>query len=453
MVSMCKDNQNISPAQAEKEIFNLGSLKKTVSCSFTAPDISSNGGLLLLGEVESRHGFLGKLASLIDEWRNPKFIVHEMQEMVKQRVMQIASGYEDADDCDRLRNDSALKMSVGKLPSDSDLASQPTMSRLENHVKHAELYAIGDLFVDNFLDSYESAPHSVVIDLDDTNSNTYGAQQLTLFNNYYGEFCYMPVLAFDAATGRLILPMLRPGRVNKRANVGGLMRRLVNRIRERWPRTKIVLRGDGQFCSHEFMDWVKTQNDVDFIFGLAANKKLMDRVGGLVSHVDSLYKQGKEKVKQYTRFLYRAETWKNGQWVIAKVEHSEMGGNVRFIVTSMVDAKADDLYEMRYCKRGNCELYIKELKTYLKADRMSCSSFSANQFRLFLHGAAYVLLLQAKQELCVDTCLSEVSIMTFRERVILSAVRITEMKTKIKVEFQSDHAMRPELEAALRRAA
>lgn len=453
MVSMCKDSKNIASIQAETELFRISPRKKKVVCSFTAPDISSNGGLLLLSQVEQRYGFLGKLADLINEWRNPAFTVHSLPELVKQRVMQIAAGFEDADDCDRLRNDSALKMSVGNLPSDVELASQPTMSRLENHVKHQELYAIGELFIDNFLDSYETAPAQIVVDLDDTNANTYGAQQLTLFNNYYGEYCYMPALAFDAATGRLILPMLRPGRVNKRLNVSGLMRRLVIRIRKRWPKTKIVIRGDGQFCSHDFMDWVKKQRDVDFIFGLSTNSKLMEKVLGLMDHAALLYKQTGVKVKKYVRFLYRANSWDSLQWVIAKVEHSEKGSNVRFIVTSMFDTTAGDMYETRYCQRGICELFIKELKTYLKADRMSCSNFSANQFRLYLYGAAYVLLLQAKQELFKGTQLSDVSIMTFRERVILSAVRITEMKTQIKIEFQREHAMRPELEIALKRAA
>ena len=449
---MCKINTKNSNTQVETELFKFEDSKKSVVCSFTAPDLSSNGGLLLLSQVEKKCAFLSKLASLISDWRNPDFVVHSMDELVKQRVMQIAAGFEDADDCDRLRKDSALKMSVGLTPNSYDLASQPTMTRLENHVSHKELYAIGDLFIENYLDSYESAPASVTIDLDDTNSNTYGAQQLTLFNDYYGEYCYMPLLAFDAATGRLVLPMLRPGRVNKRVNVNGLMRRLVIKLRKRWPKTKIIIRGDGQFCSHEFMTWANTQKDVFFITGMSANSVLLGRVSGLADHAKFLYKKDGQKVKLYTRFLYRAQSWKTMQYVIAKVEYSEMGLNIRFIVTNITCARAKELYENGYCQRGNCELYIKELKTYLKADRMSCNSFSANQFRLFLHSAAYVLILQAKEQLFAGTELSAVSIMTFREKIILSAIRITEMKTRIKVEFQSDHAMRKELEMAMRRA-
>lgn len=447
---MCKINQNIPSEQTKTEFFKFKQSKKSVECSFTAPDLSSNGGLLLLSQVESRCGFLAEFASLINEWRNEDLLVHDLATLVRQRVMQIAAGFEDADDCDRLRNDKALKMSVGRTPNDIDLASQPTMTRLENHVGHKELYAIGDLFIDNFLNSYESAPGSIIIDLDDTNANTYGAQQLTLFNNYYGEKCYMPLLAFDAATGRLILPMLRPGRVNKRVNVSGLMKRLVLRIRKRWPKTKITLRGDGQFCSHTFMTWASQQKDVKFITGMSANSVLYNKVAGLVDHAAYLYKKEGKDVKLYTRFFYKAQSWERGQFVIAKVEHTAMGSNVRFIVTNILTATAKELYETGYCKRGICELYIKELKTYLKADRMSCNSFSANQFRLFLHSAAYVLMLQAKELLFADTELAGVSLLTFRERVILSAVRITEMKTKIKVELQNDHAMRAEMEQAMR---
>jgi len=447
---MCKISQNIPTLQTKIDIFKFQQSKKAVECSFTAPDLSSNGGLLLLSQVDSRCDFLDKFASLIKEWRNEDLLVHDRSTLVKQRVMQIAAGFEDADDCDRLRNDKALKMSVGRTPNGIDLASQPTMTRLENHVGHKELYAIGELFIENFLDSYASAPGSIIIDLDDTNSNTYGAQQLTLFNNYYGEYCYMPLLAFDAATGRLILPMLRPGRVNKRLNVSGLMKRLVIRIRKRWPKTKIILRGDGQFCSHDFMTWASRKKDVKFITGMSANSVLYDKVAGLVDHAAYLYKKDKKDVKLYMRFWYKAKSWETGHYVIAKVEHTSMGSNVRFIITNITNATAKELYETGYCKRGICELYIKELKTYLKADRMSCNSFSANQFRLFLHSAAYVLLLQAKEMLFCGTELSEVSILTFRERIILSAVRITEMKTKIKVEFQNDHAMRQEMEQAMR---
>lgn len=447
---MCKINKNIAETQTETEIFKFQSSKKSVEYSFTAPDLSSNGGLLLLSEVESRCGFLDKLASLINEWRNEDLLVHDLRTLVKQRVMQIAAGFEDADDCDRLRNDKALKMSVGRSPNGIDLASQPTMTRLENHVGHKELYAIGDLFIDNFLDSYESAPGVIIIDLDDTNANTYGAQQLTLFNNYYGEYCYMPLLAFDAATGRLILPMLRPGRVNKRLNVCGLMMRLVTKVRKRWPKTEIIIRGDGQFCSHHFMTWASKKKGVKFITGMTANSTLYAKVANLVDHAEFLYKKEGKDVKLYTRFWYKAGSWETGHFVIAKVEHTSNGSNVRFIVTTLTNATAKELYETGYCKRGVCELYIKELKTYLKADRMSCNSFSANQFRLYLHSTAYVLLLQAKELLFTGTELEGVSILTFRERIVLSAVRITEMKTKSKVEFQNDHAMRWEMERALR---
>ena len=396
---MCKDTTKKSNMQVQLELFQFEDLKKPVEVSFTAPDLSSLGGLHLLHGVNLKQGFLPSLCSHIQEWRNEDLIVHSIQEMVTQRVFQIQAGYEDADDCDALRKDSMLKMCVGLLPSDHPLSSQPTMTRLENHVTHSELYGMGKEFVMQFIRSYKKVPSKIILDFDDSNSNTYGAQQLSLFNEYYGEYCYMPLYVFEGYSGRLILPLLRPGRVSKRINVFGLMRRLIMEIRKHWKHTVIIVRGDAMFCSNDFMEWAKPQ------------------------------------------------------WVITKVECNGMGTNVRHVVTSfyMMDPKV--VYEKLYCKRGDCELYIKELKEGLWSDRMSCSKFTANQFRLFMHAAAYVLMLEAKQTLFRKTGLADCTVSTFREKVILTAVRITEYKTKIKVEYVRDHPIRDKIRAALRRSA
>lgn len=182
--------------------------------------------------------------------------------MVTQRVFQIAAGYEDADDCDALRHDSMLKMCSGLLPKDGDLCSQPTMSRLENHVSRQELYEMCRAFVHQFIRSYKKIPAKIILDFDDSNANTYGAQQLSLFNDYYGEYCYMPLFVFEGYSGKLVLPLLRPGRINKRTNTFGLMKRLITEIRKYWKDTVIIVRGDAMFCSHEFMEWAGCQHHV-----------------------------------------------------------------------------------------------------------------------------------------------------------------------------------------------
>lgn len=449
---MCKITTKSSNNQIQLELFQFPDLKKPVEVSFSAPDMSSLGGLHLLNGINHQQKFIHKLCSHIPEWRNKDQLVHGIEEMMTQRIFQIAAGYEDADDCDALRNDSILKMCSGRLPSEVALSSQPTMTRFENHISHRELYDMGREFIHQFVRSYKKVPAKIILDFDDSNSNTYGAQQLTFFNEYYGEYCYMPLFVFEGYSGRLVLPLLRPGRVNKRLNVFGLMKRIITEIRKFWPKTVIVVRGDAMFCSHEFMEWSKGQQHVGFITGLSGNKALTEKSEPWVSRARDDYKLTGKAVKTYYRHMYKAGSWNAPQWVITKVEYNAMGSNVRHIVTSMGVRDKRELYECGYCKRGDCELYIKELKNGLCADRMSCGKFTANQFRLFLHAAAYVLLLEAKQRLFRNTDLACATVSTFRERVILTAVRITELKTKVKVEFVRDHPIRDKMRMALRRA-
>ena len=450
---MGKITKNASDNQVQLELFQFPDLKKPVEVSFTAPDLSSFGGLHLLKGVNRKQNFIHRLSSHVVEWRNKDLLVHSIEESMTQRVFQIAAGYEDADDCDALRNDSMLKMCCGRLPSGIALASQPTMTRLENHVSHRELYNMGKEFVHQFIKSYKKIPAKIILDFDDSNSDTYGAQQLTFFNEYYGEYCYMPLFIFEGYSGKLVLPLLRPGRVNKRINVYGLMKRIVTEIRKHWSNTIIIVRGDAMFCSHEFMEWAQEQRHVEFITGLSGNKILSEKSQPWVDRARDDFKRDGKPVKRYYRHSYKAASWNKAQWVITKVEYNAQGSNVRHIVTSMGCKNRKELYEYWYCNRGNCELYIKELKNGLYADRMSCSKFSANQFRLFLHAAAYSLLLEAKQILFRHTTIADFTVTTFREKVILSAVRITELKTKIKVEFVKDHPIRDKMRAALRRSA
>lgn len=450
--SMYKGNTKSSKNNTELELYHFSDLKKPVEVSFTAPDLSSFGGLHLLHSVNLQQRFLSRLSSHIVEWRNKDLLVHSLEEMLTQRVFQIAAGYEDADDCDALCHDSMLKMCCGLLPKDGALCSQPTMSRLENHVSHRELYNMGKEFVLQFIRSYKKVPAKIILDFDDSNSNTYGAQQLSLFNNYYGEYCYMPLFVFEGYSGRLVLPLLRPGRVNKRVNVYGLMRRIITEIRRHWKDTVILVRGDSMFCSNEFMEWAQGLYHVEFVTGLSGNKRLAARAAPWVARAKEMFAKDGKDVKLYYRHYYRANKWKLPQWVVTKVECNREGTNVRHIVTSMYMKSPKEVYERFYCKRGDCELYIKELKNGLWADRMSCTNFSANQFRLFMHAAAYVLLLETKQTLFRGSELSHATIPNFREKVILTAVRIKEFKTKIKVEFVRDHPIRAMMKMALRKA-
>jgi len=237
---------------------------------------------------------------------------------------------------------------------------------------------------------------------------------------------------------------------------------IINRLRREWKHTEFILRGDSHFCCHELMDWneeqfVESQKfmqwacgqpKVYFITGLSGNKALSARTSEWVKMAEQQFKGHKQPICFFKTFMYQAGTWKYPQRVIVKIEVNEKGTNVRYIVTNFKHNNSRFLYQELYCGRGRMELYIKELKTYLNADRMSCNKFSANQFRLFLHAAAYVILLEIKQTAFNDTELQNASILTIKEKILLTAVHIRRLKTKIKIEFPQNHPYRELLEAA-----
>ena len=437
------------------DFFDLG---KSAEISFTAPDLSSLGGLALVSKAEKSCGIINSISNCIVDWRDQNLIVHSIKDMVGQRVMQISCGYEDADDCDSLRKDSMLKMSCGRLSDGEDLCSQPTMTRLENHLSGRELYAIGEAFISNFIKSYGGKiPAKIILDFDDSNANVYGGQQLSLFNQYYGEYCFMPLFVFEGYSGRMVLPILRPGRPNKQLNVFGIMRRLIERLRKVWPNTSITVRGDAMFCSHDLFEWTDNQHGVHFCVGLGGNSVLLNHpiVLERLAKAESDFRRTKESVKIYSQFYYEAKSWKKGRWVIVKVEFGPLGKNVRFIVTDKTPtnrSESKNIYEKTYCRRGECELWIKELKDDLRIDRMSCNKFSANQFRVFLHAAAYVLLWHVRKVQLCETEAYEWTTRSLQLRIINSAVRILTMKSKIKIEFGRDHPARHLIRLALQSA-
>ena len=456
---MCKNTTNNSVEQ-QKTLFSLPEpvLGKKIKVDFNAPDMSSNGGLLLARS--SKDTLPSKMGRLIPDDRTQCLVRHSYEEMVCQRVNQILCGYEDANDCDRPRCDSALKMSVGRRPSDEDLCSQATMTRLENNVDSKTLYRIGKLFVEQYVKSFSKPPRHVILDADDTNANTYGAQQLTLFNAYYNEYCYMPLLIFDGVSKKLILPMRRPGRRNKSLNVSRILRRVVEYLHECWPNTVIELRGDSHFCSREFMDWAWSKWYVRYLTGLSGNTKLLDIVDKPRRRAENDFKKALEKlhgsdskdnvvIRRYFKLDYKAQSWKHEQRVIAKIEVSTKGTNIRFVVTKNRNNSPETIYK-RYCKRGEMELWIKDVK-YFKADRMSCNSYRANYFRLFLYAAAFVVANTMKHKLFNGTAIENFTMDSFIKRIMLSAVYVVEKKTFVHVSFTPHHRHLEELTVALER--
>jgi len=409
---------------------------KQIELSFTGYDISSDGGLLLLREVENQTGLINRISNCITDNRDQRYVDHTIREMLTQRVFQIAAGYEDCNDCDDLRDDMIFKTCAGRLPQTGlSLASQPTMSRLENSIKSQDLYRIGQELVDTFVESYDREPGVIILDCDDTNNNTYGQQELNLFNQYYHDHCYMPLHIYEGLSGKLITTILKPGRRSKQSDIASLLKKLILHLRKEWANTMIIVRGDSHFTSADFMRWCEEQYNTGYITGVSGHRKLHEMAAVTIQSAEREFKQYGKYVKRYHSFLYQAGSWSQPQKVVVKVEVSAMGTNIRYIVTNLVQFRAKDLYEKGYCARGAMELRIKEHKLYLRSDRSSCHRFKANQFRLFLHSIAYVLLHTFQKEVLRGTEFENATFKTIQNKIIKTAAWVKEMKTKVKIEL------------------
>lgn len=366
---------------------------KKVVVDFEGGMTSSDAGLLLLRETERRVGIISRLTRCIPDYRDQRYTDHQIGELMTQRIMQIACGYEDADDSDSLRVDPLLKITCGRKPlRGEELGSQPTMSRLENAVSRTALYRMGEAFVDNFMDSYRKAPKKIILDIDDTDDPTHGAQQMSLFNAYYGEYCFMPLHIYEGYSGKLVCAVLRPGKRPTGEEIVAIVKRVLWRIRSRWPKTTIMIRGDSHFSGPEIFALRRKIGKIHFVLGLSNNRALKPLVEEAVQKAEAAYKRIGEKIKIFVEFPYEAQSWPESYRVICKIEVNEKGRNVRFIVTDMNGKGPQRMYDESYCGRGRMENFIKDHKNFLHSDRTSCHRFEANQFRLFLHSAAYVLM-------------------------------------------------------------
>src|SRR5699024_4319388 len=276
---------------------------KKVEVQFSAEQTSTDGGLLFLKEVDQNIGLIEKLTSCLEDKRHQSYIEHDYNSLVSQRVMQIAAGYEDANDCNTLRNDGVLKICCGK---ENSLSTQPTMSRFENDISTKELYIIAQAFVDHFITSYTDEPEVFILDCDDTNSQAYGNQQLSLFNSYYDGHCFMPLHIYEGLSGKLITSILKSGRKSKSVDVFSILWRLIEYLRKSWPDTLIILRGDAHFCSKEFMDWTETKEKIGFVTALSGNQLLNKEVKTTLESAKKAFKKYGKPTKQYNSFQYKA---------------------------------------------------------------------------------------------------------------------------------------------------
>lgn len=410
--------------------------RKKITAAFDGGRITSDGGVMLLAAAERRLGLAERLAGLIADPRNPAFVTHSVADILRARMLLIACGYEDADDLDHLRADPGFKLACGRLPDTGrDLCSQPTMSRWENAPRLREVIRLSYAMVDTYCASYKRPPATVTLDIDDTLDVVHGHQQMSLFNAHYDERCFLPIHVYDTATARPVALLLRPGAPPSGAEIRNHLRRLIRRIRQHWPNTRLTIRGDGHYGRPEVMAWCEA-NAVSYILGLPGNAVLRALIEPVADETRvQRAVTGAAAVRRYTEVRYGARSWQRERRVAARIEATPKGLDIRTVVTNLGSGTAEWLYDTLYCARGQAENLIKLHKSQLASDRTSCRSPLANQVRLVLHTAAYWLMLTLRDAIPQPQTLASAEFASLRIRLIKIAARVTETATRVRIAF------------------
>ena len=384
---------------------------------FDGGQVTSDGGVAWVARAEEALGVCAALAACVPEWRRGG-VRHSLEALVRQRVFQIACGYEDQNDAATLRSDPLFKLACGRRPaSEPDLASQPTLSRLENAVDRRAVERLAEALADLYIRERgrAGAPARILLDLDGTDDPAHGEQEGVAYHGYYRQHMLHPLLAFDGDTGHLITAVLRPGDVHGSRFVVLVLRRLLRKLRAAWPHVAVELRADSGFAIPRLYAWCEA-NAVDYTIGLIPNPTLERLAAPLLEEARTRStEQGGAKVRLAGEARYRAASWPHPRRVVFKAEILLKGPNTRFVVTSRADPPLA-LYD-HYVDRGDAENRIKDFKNALAADRLSDHAFWANAFRLLLHAAAYWLLDQLRRWL-LSAQAAHLQFDTLRLRVI-----------------------------------
>lgn len=420
---------------------------QTLRADFDGGAMSSDFGALLISGVNRQTGLVARLTGAIKDPRHPAYTTHRIEDLLAQRIFQSACGYEDGNDANTLRHDPMFKLALAKS-GDEALASNPTFSRFENSLSTKDMYRMAHAFVEAFIASYADAPASIILDMDHAEDITHGQQPLALFNGYYRSRCYLPLFLFEGLSGKFICAILRPGQRPTGAENAAILSRIIKKLRQAWPDTHMLLRGDGHFTNSELMALCDNDEALDFVFGLTGNRvlsplaqphlnqaKQVHRTRTL--HAQHHHQPKPTSTKVYEDLDYQAGSWSNTYRVVVKAEVMALGENPRFIVSSLTQPSAQALYEDFYCPRGQDENYIKALKNDLAVDRTTCHSFIANQMRVFYACAAYSLIHALREHTLQGTELAKAQPKTLMLKLFKIAVRVRQYKDRIKLQLPS----------------
>jgi hypothetical protein len=421
--------------------------RRRVVAAFDGGTVSSEAGALLLGRADEAIGLIDRLAQCFVDHRDPDLIEHTVRTLIGQRVFGLALGYEDLNDHEHLRHDPVFGALLGKLAPQrrSDcaaLAGKSTLNRLELHTLEGvdryhkirpQTQAIEHLWVGLFLEAHPQAPEQIVLDLDATDDPLHGHQEGRFFHGYYDHYCYLPLYIFCGE--HLLVSKLRRANMDGAAGAREEVERLVAQIRERWPQVRIVLRADSGFCREELMSWCE-QNAVEYVFGLAKNARLVRAIGAELHAAAVESRDTGNAARRFKELLYSTRrSWSRARRVVGKAEQTGDKANPRFIVTSLSSQQWETrrLYEDLYCARGEMENRIKEAQLDLFADRLSTATFRANQLRLWLSSAAYVLMHALRRLGLSGTTLARACANTIRLRLLKIGAVVTVSVRRVKL--------------------
>jgi hypothetical protein len=417
--------------------------RRVIEAAFDGGDLVSDGGVVLLRQVDERIGLTRAAARVFADRRRRASVTHSVRDMLAQRVYGLCCGWEDVTDHNFLRRDLALQTAVGRV---EDLASGPTLSRLETTATPAHAAALNGVLVEQFICAQARAPKELVLDIDATHVPLHGAQERAHFHSYYDNYCYLPLYVFCGQD--LLACVLRPSSRDPASVLSALVKLLVQRLRQQWPKVRVVVRADSGFCRSQalrrFERW-----DVDYVIGLQKNAALLQRVALAELYLADAYKDSGTKQRLIGEFQYGAKSWGRERRIVTRLEHDAHGANPRFVVTSLND-DAQLLYEQRYCARGEAENRIKEAQLDLFGRRASCHKYYANQLRLLLAALAYTLMINLRRLALQETELAKACTATIRTRLLKIGAAIVRNTRRVRLLLASQHPLQHVFLAAAR---
>lgn len=417
--------------------------RREIEANFQGGAISSDGGLMLLRQVDRKLGLSSAVAAALADARDPERITHSLRDLVAQRLYGLCCGYEDLNDHDRLRTDPLMQTAVGTVEA---LASSPTLSRLETRATRADVVALNRVLVEQFIAAHRHAPDELILDVDASDVPLHGEQELSQFHGYYDHYCYLPLYVF-AGTAMLAC-VLRPSRIDGARHAAAVIRLLVARLSQAWPQTRFIVRGDSGFCRQRLLRWCE-RHDVGYVIGVARNARLHKQVEKWEQELAAAFAEDGCKQRKIGEFHYAADSWKLERRVVTRLEYGVQGTNPRFVVTNL-DRPAADLYDGLYCQRGEAENRIKETQLDLFGTRASCHKFHANGLRLMFAALAYTLMQRLREIALAGTELARATAATIRVKLLKIGAAILRNTRRVRILLASHHPLRQTFLSAAR---